>query len=69
MTKQEKTQIIDELAEKLSGGQSFYLTDIAALDADASSKLRRLTFNKDVKMQVVKNSLLEKAMEKVEGTD
>lgn len=69
MTKQEKTQVIDELAEMLSGGQSFYLTDIAALNADASSKLRRLTFSKNVKMQVVKNSLLQKAMEKIEGTD
>jgi len=69
MTKQEKTQFIDELAEKLSGGQSFYLTDIAALDADATSKLRRLTHSKGVSMQVVKNTLLQKALEKIEGTD
>ena len=69
MNKQEKTQFIDELAEKLSGGQAFYLTDVAALDANASSKLRRMTFSKDIKMQMVKNTLLEKAMDKIEGTD
>ena len=69
MNKEEKTLFIDELSEKLSGGQAFYLTDTAALDADATSKLRRLTFSKGITMQVVKNTLLQKALEKIEGTD
>jgi large subunit ribosomal protein L10 len=69
MNKEEKTLFIDELAEKLSGGQAFYLTDTAALNADATSKLRRLTFSKGITMQVVKNTLLQKALEKIEGTD
>lgn len=69
MTRTEKQQFIDALADKLSGGNSFYLTDIAGLDAEASSKLRRLCYNKEISLQVVKNKLLQKALEKVEGTD
>lgn len=69
MTKQEKNEFIDALAKKLTEANSFYLTDIAELDAEASSKLRRLCFNRQVSMQVVKNTLLRKAMERVEGKD
>ncbi|MBT6440155.1 MAG: 50S ribosomal protein L10 [Flavobacteriales bacterium] len=66
MNKLEKNEFIDSLAVKLADAKTFYLTDIAALDAEASSKLRRLCFNKQVSMQVVKNTLLKKAMERVE---
>ena len=44
-----------------------YLTDIAELNAEDSSKLRRLCFQRQVQLQVVKNTLLQKAMERVEG--
>ena len=64
MNKQEKNEFIDSLAAKLADAKTFYLTDVAALDAEASSKLRRLCFSRQVSMQVVKNTLLEKAMEK-----
>lgn len=67
MNKLEKNEFIDSLAVKLADAKTFYLTDIATLDAEASSKLRRLCFNKQVSMQVVKNTLLKKAMERVEG--
>lgn len=69
MTKQEKNEFIDGLAAKLTDAKTFYITDIATLDAEASSKLRRLCFAKQINMQVVKNTLLKKAMERVEGTD
>ena len=48
MNKLEKNEFIDSLAVKLADAKTFYLTDIAALDAEASSKLRRLCFNKQV---------------------
>jgi large subunit ribosomal protein L10 len=41
-----------------------YVTDISGLDADATSRLRRLAFTNQIKMSVVKNTLLKKAMER-----
>ena len=69
MTREEKTVAIDQLTEKLTGSQVVYLADISELDAEASSKLRRMCFNQSVKLEVVKNKLLAKAMERVEGKD
>lgn len=67
MTRDEKNQLIDSLAQQLSESKHFYLTNIAELDAEQSSTLRRKCFEKDIKLVVVKNSLLKKALEKIEG--
>jgi len=65
MRKEEKNQIVDSLAEQLKTYSHFYLTDISGLNVETSNKLRRLCFKREVKLQVVKNTLLQKAMEKV----
>ena len=64
MKKDEKTQLIDSLADQLKGADSFYLTDTSALNAETTSRLRRTCFKKNVQLRVVKNTLLRKAMEK-----
>ena len=64
MKKDEKTQFIDTLAEKLTEANTFYLTDISNLNVETSSKLRRLCFKRDIQLKMVKNTLLKKAMEK-----
>lgn len=64
MTKTEKNQIIEELTGILEGTNTVYIADIAGLDAEASSNLRRLCFKNNVQMSVVKNTLLKKAMER-----
>ena len=69
MTRQEKNSFISDLAERLSKSEVVYLTDIAGLNAEDTSKLRRLCFQRDVQLQVVKNTLLRKAMERVEGRE
>ncbi|MDT8307960.1 MAG: 50S ribosomal protein L10 [Bacteroidales bacterium] len=66
MRKEEKQQLIDSLAEKLNESTYFYLADIANLNVEKTGHLRRLAFKKDVKLQVVKNTLLRKAMEQSE---
>jgi large subunit ribosomal protein L10 len=63
MRKEEKQLLINSLTEKLSNSSNFYLTDISNLNADKTSKLRRLCFSRDVKLVVTKNKLLRKAME------
>ena len=64
MKKEEKTQLIETLAEKLNNLNSFYLTDISDLNVETSNKLRRLCFKRNIELNMVKNTLLKKAMEK-----
>jgi len=67
MTKEEKSQFIKELTVRLNDANIFYLADIAGLDAENSSNLRRNCFNGDVQIELVKNTLLRKALESAEG--
>ncbi len=64
MNKQERNQVIDSLVTVLQNNSNIYVTDTAELDAELTSDLRRACFNKDVELQVVKNSLLSKAMDR-----
>lgn len=64
MTREEKNKAIVELGVQLAENKNFYLTDISGLTAESSSDLRRLCYKSDVKIQVIKNTLLRKAMEK-----
>ena len=68
MTKQEKHEIVEKLSQKLNENSIFYLADISELDAESSSRLRRLAFKRDVSLNVVKNTLLRKALEAAEGS-
>ena len=63
MTREEKDQAIENLKDALTGVKNLYLADIAGLDAIETSKLRRACFKENIKLQVVKNTLLAKAME------
>lgn len=63
MTREEKSQVIQDLTAQLTEGSIFYLADISGLDALSTSDLRRACFKANVKLSVVKNTLLEKAME------
>ena len=64
MNKQEKNQMIEVLDGMLNENNNFYLADISGLTAEENSALRRLCFKRDVSLQVVKNTLLKKALEK-----
>ena len=66
MNKEEKVKVVEELKGQLNGYKSIYLTDIAGLDAMQTSKLRRECFNSNVKLSVVKNTFLERAMSESE---
>ena len=63
MTRQEKNEAIENLKEALGDLKNLYLADIAGLDAIQTSALRRACFKENIKLQVVKNTLLAKAME------
>jgi large subunit ribosomal protein L10 len=67
MNKNEKQLMIDDLSKRLDDNNVIYITDISDLDAVATSSLRRQCFAKNIKLSVVKNTLLKKAMENVQG--
>jgi large subunit ribosomal protein L10 len=63
MTREEKSQAIQDLTAILADTNTIYLADISGLNAAATTNLRRACFKADVKLSVVKNTLLAKAME------
>jgi large subunit ribosomal protein L10 len=67
MTRQEKDQLIDELVQILTEKNVVYLTDASGLNSEATTNLRRECNKKDIRVRVVKNTLLRKAMERTEG--
>ena len=63
MTREEKSVAVNEILEVLKSNQNIYLTDISGLNALETSNLRRMCFKAGVRLSVVKNTLLEKAMD------
>ena len=63
MTREEKSQVIENLTTQLTESTIIYLADISGLNAQSTSNLRRACFKAGVKLSVVKNTLLAKAME------
>ncbi len=66
MKRSEKLEIIDNLTQEINSYSHFYVADVADLNAEDTSSLRRLCFSKQVKLVVVKNTLLRKALENSE---
>ena len=64
MRKEQKDQLIDALCDEIKAYPHLYIADIGGLNSVQTSKLRRAAFRKEVKLEVVKNTLLIKAMEK-----
>ncbi|AWI25607.1 50S ribosomal protein L10 [Flavobacterium pallidum] len=67
MTREEKSIAIENLTAQLAGSNTVYMADISGLDAETTSNLRRACFKAGIKLEVVKNTLLEKAMEASEN--
>ncbi|MDR1667786.1 MAG: 50S ribosomal protein L10 [Bacteroidales bacterium] len=67
MKKEEKGQIIDGLVAQLNSFPHVYITDISGLNAADTGALRRLCFDRGVKLVVTKNTLLKKALEQADG--
>jgi len=63
MRKEDKAKIIESISAQIEENPNFYLTDIAGLNAESTAALRRACFEKNVRLVVVKNTLLHKALE------
>ena len=67
MKTEDKALIIEKIADTIRQYNGFYLVETAGLDAEKTSELRRACFNADIKLVVVKNTLLHKALETLDG--
>lgn len=65
MTREEKTQLIDELHEKLSNTNYFYITDASGMTVAQINDFRGMCFEKGLEYRVVKNTLVKKALERI----
>ena len=66
MTREEKSNMIESIKSNLDCNSTVYLADCSGLDADSTSKLRRACFKYNIKLSVVKNTLLSRAMDEVD---
>lgn len=66
MTREEKAQIIEELTQKFTDHNYFYVTDASGLSVAQINKFRRLCFEKGVEYKVLKNTLIAKALENLD---
>ena len=64
MRRENKEEIVAALSETLTASRNFYVADISTLSVNQTNALRRLCFERGVTLQVVKNTLIEKALEK-----
>jgi large subunit ribosomal protein L10 len=63
MKKEDKSAIIEQIKTTLSEYNHFYIADAADLNAEATSELRRTCYKEEIKLIIVKNTLLKKALE------
>lgn len=69
MTKEEKVLVIQEIKDLLQDAKVVYVANLEGLNAAQTSDFRRQAFKSNIKPKVVKNTLLQKAMEQIEGVD
>ena len=69
MKKELKEQVINAIKANLAQYPNFYITDIAGLNAEQTSKLRRDCFNEGIKLTVVKNTLFHKVIKDAQNAE
>jgi len=67
MKREDKNVIVEQLTNEINQAKHFYIADIGGLNASETIALRRVCYKEDIKLLVVKNTLLQKALERAEG--
>ncbi|MFP3859934.1 MAG: 50S ribosomal protein L10 [Bacteroidales bacterium] len=67
MRREDKEQVVNSLVEDIKNSTHFYLADTSGLNAEDTVSLRRKCFENDLKMKVVKNTLLKRALDQVDA--
>jgi len=67
MNREQKAKLIDELAGKFQDNSFFYVTDASGLTVAQTNDFRALCFKNGVEYKVYKNTVIQKALEKLDG--
>ena len=67
MRKEDKIEAVNSIVELIKEYGNIYLTDLSTLNAEKTTKLRRECAKVEVKLVMVKNTLLQKALEQLDG--
>ena len=67
MKKEDKSLVVSNIVDTLKEYSCFYVTETAGLNAEKTAALRKACFKADVKLLVVKNTLLKQALEQLDG--
>ena len=67
MTREDKAQLIGDLTDKLKDTDHFYIADTSGLTVAEINKFREMCFTKGVEYKIVKNTLIKKALENIDG--
>ena len=67
MTKEDKVLVIQDIKGMLQDAKVVYVANLEGMNAAATSDFRRQAFKQNITLKVVKNTLLQKAMEQMEG--
>jgi len=67
MRKEEKHEVVSALTEQMKEYGNFYITDTSNLSVAKINNIRRKCFENEIGMQVVKNTLIKKALEQLDG--
>jgi large subunit ribosomal protein L10 len=67
MKREDKNVIVEQLIDEINQAKHFYIADIGGLNASDTTALRRTCFKEEIKLLVVKNTLLQKALERADG--
>ncbi|MEO5911466.1 MAG: 50S ribosomal protein L10 [Pelobium sp.] len=67
MRKEEKHEVVSALVDRMKESGNFYITDTSSLSVAKINNIRRKCFENEIGMQVVKNTLIKKALEQLDG--
>lgn len=67
MRKEEKHEVVSALTDKMKAYGNFYITDTSSLSVAKINSIRRKCFENEIGIQVVKNTLIKKALEQLDG--
>ena len=66
MKKEDKAIVIENLKQTIQSYPCLYIVNVTGLNSTATSDLRRKCFKQEIKMVLVKNTLLQKALEQLD---
>lgn len=69
MKRSEKEQVVAEVAEVVGRSRGLFFTDFSGLTVEQATELRREFRKSGIEYKVVKNTLIQKALESVTGYD